>query len=86
MTLNTDRGESGACWYLGSRKRSDVNSDIIVPILRSGILAREICRHDPGAQVEAVFERSIYLRSADMFVCVGEPAIGDSALTTHRGL
>ena len=33
------------------------------------------------AKVEAVFERSIYLRSGDMFVCVGEPAIGNGPLT-----
>ena len=54
---------------------------IIVPILRSGIPAREFCRRGPHAEVEAVFERSLYLRSGDMFVCIGEPAIGNGALT-----
>src|SRR5829696_9755457 len=76
----TDRGQSGAGWDMRPRKGSNDGSDIIVPILRSGILAREFCRHGPHAEVEAVFERSIYLRSGDMFVCVGEPAIGNGAL------
>ncbi len=52
-----------------------------VPIVRSGILAREFCRQVAHAEVAAVFDRSIYLRCADMFVCLGEPAIGNGPLT-----
>jgi len=81
MTLSTDSGQSGAGRDMRPRKRPNDGTDIIVPILRSGILARELCRHGPQAEVEAVFERSFYLRSGDMFVCVGEPAMGDGPLT-----
>jgi hypothetical protein len=81
MTLNADSGQSGAGWDRRPRERSNDGSDIIVPILRSGILAREFCRHGAHVKVEAVFERSIYLRSGDNFVCVGEPAIGNGALS-----
>src|SRR5687767_7999604 len=52
-----------------------------VPIVRSGALAREFCRQVAHAEVAAVFERSIYLRSGDMFVCLGEPGIGNGPLT-----
>jgi hypothetical protein len=54
----------------------------VVPIRRMGILAAEFCRQvgRVGA-VAAVFERSFYLRSADAFLCVGEPSIGDGPLT-----
>jgi hypothetical protein len=79
MTLSIDRGGVGR--DMGPCKKSNDGPDIIAPILRSGILAREFCRHGAHAEVEAVFERSFYLRSGDMFVCVGEPAIGDGALT-----
>lgn len=81
MTLNTDAAQSGADWDTRPRKWSNDRSDILVPILRSGILAREFCRRRPHAEVEAVFDRSIYLRSGDVFVCVGESAIGNGALT-----
>jgi hypothetical protein len=53
----------------------------IVPIVRAGVLAREFCRHYPYAEVEAVFERSCYLRCGDIFVCVGEVSIGHGPLT-----
>lgn len=82
MTLTTDSGQS--CVGRSARpriKRPDDRPNIIVPILRSGIVAREFCRHGAHAEVEAVFERSFYLRCGDMFVCVGEPAIGDGPLT-----
>ena len=81
MTLNIDSGQRSAGWDMRPRKRSNDGSDIAVPILRSGILAREWCRHGRHAAVEAVFERSIYLRSGDVFVCIGEPSIGNGALT-----
>jgi hypothetical protein len=54
---------------------------VIIPILRSGVLAREFCRRVALANVEAVFERSFYLRSGDQFICVGGPDIGDGPLT-----
>ena len=42
-------------------------------------------RNSAGAMrarhVEAVFERSFYLRSGDDFICVGEPDIGNGPLT-----
>ena len=57
------------------------DADVIVPILRSGVLAREFCRSHARAQVEAVFERSFYLRSGDEFICVGELDIGNGPLT-----
>jgi hypothetical protein len=49
-----------------------------IPILQSGILARKFCQDGAPAEVEAVFDRSIYLRRGDMFVCIGEPTIGNS--------
>jgi hypothetical protein len=55
--------------------------EFIVPILRSGILARAICRHSPVAEVAAVFDGSLYLRACDMFICIGEPDIGNGPLT-----
>jgi hypothetical protein len=52
-----------------------------VNIMRSGVLAREFCRQHAHAEVAAVFERSLYLRSAGMFVCLGVPAVGNGPLT-----
>lgn len=57
------------------------HADVVVPILRSGVLAREFCRSHVRAHVEAVFERSFYLRSGDEFICVGGPEIGNGPLT-----
>src|SRR3954451_10267983 len=54
---------------------------VVVPILRSGILARQFCERVSFANVEAVFERCFYLRSADDFVCIGDPDIGNSPIT-----
>jgi hypothetical protein len=54
---------------------------ILVPILRSGILAEKFCRDVSRANVEAVFERCFYLRSGDAFICVGGPDIGKGPLT-----
>jgi Protein of unknown function (DUF2877) len=78
MTLHTD---SGIGWDTRPRTRSDDGPDIVVPILRSGVVAREFCRRAEPAEVDAVFERSFYLRSGDLFVCVGEPTIGNGPLT-----
>jgi hypothetical protein len=50
-------------------------------IIQSGILAREICRRGGPACVAAVFARSLHLRCGEMFVCVGEPGIGNGPLT-----
>ena len=55
--------------------------DVIVPILRAGVLAQEFCRSVSRANVEAVFERCFYLRCGDKFICVGEPDIGNGPLT-----
>ena len=57
------------------------DAEVAVPILRSGVLAREFCRRHARATVEAIFERSFYLRSGDEFICVGEPDIGNGPLT-----
>jgi hypothetical protein len=56
-------------------------STLVVPILRAGVVAMELCKVPGHAEVAAVFERSFYLRAGDLFVCVGEPAIGNGPLT-----
>jgi uncharacterized protein DUF2877 len=55
--------------------------DIVVPILRSGVLARQFCERVAFANVEAVFERCLYLRCDGDFVCIGDPDIGNGPLT-----
>lgn len=50
-------------------------------MLRSGVLARELCQRGGLANVEAVFERSFYLRSGADFICVGEPSVGNGPMT-----
>src|SRR5436309_10018681 len=55
--------------------------DIVVPILRAGVLAEEFCKGVALANVEAVFERCFYLRSGGEFICVGAPDIGTGPLT-----
>ncbi|HKS61461.1 MAG TPA: DUF2877 domain-containing protein [Xanthobacteraceae bacterium] len=45
------------------------------------MLAQAFCRNTARATVEAVFDRSFYLRSGDDFICVGEPEIGNGPLT-----
>ena len=57
------------------------DAEVIVPIRRSGVLAREFCRSVALATVEAVFERCFYLRPGDEFICVGEPGIGNGPFT-----
>jgi hypothetical protein len=80
MTLDIDTVQRRNGWGL-PRKRSHAGPDRCVPILRSGILARGFSRHHADAEVAAVFDRSLYLRSADMFICIGEPSIGNGPLT-----
>jgi hypothetical protein len=60
--------------------------DAIVPILRSGVLAREFCQRIAFANVEAVFGRCLYLRCGDAFVSIGEPDIGNGPLTLIANL
>src|SRR5690349_21785711 len=52
-----------------------------VPILRSGVVAQHFCSLHRTATVEAVFARSLYLRSSNEFLCMGEPSIGNGPLT-----
>ena len=54
---------------------------IAVPIRRAGVLAQDICRRGGVAEVAAVFDRSLYLRAGEAFICIGEPAIGNGPLT-----
>jgi hypothetical protein len=54
---------------------------MIVPILQAGVLAQHFCALIERATVEAVFARSLYLRSGDRFLCIGEPDIGNGPLT-----
>lgn len=61
--------------------RRPTDGATIIPIRRAGVVAAEFCRTPAGAEVAAVFERSFHLRSGDLFVCVGEPAIGNGPLT-----
>jgi hypothetical protein len=79
MTLDTHATQNlaSAGRYPGPTDRPD----IVVRILRSGVLAQEFCRNNASAHVEAIFERSFYLRSGDAFICVGEPALGNGPLT-----
>jgi len=53
----------------------------VVPIVRAGVLAREMCRRGGRGDVAAVFARSLYVRIGDEFLCIGEPGIGNGPLT-----
>src|SRR5712671_2643532 len=70
-------------WIPGSRASPAPRNDegIVVPILRAGALAWAFYRHPAPAEVTHVFDRSFYLRSGDLFVCVGAPAVGNGPLT-----
>jgi hypothetical protein len=59
----------------------DSVAGIVIPVLRAGILAEEFCRRARLAEVAAAFDRCIYLRTGERFVCIGEPAIGNGPLT-----
>jgi hypothetical protein len=63
------------------QKSSASGRDVSVPIVRSGILARKFCHESDRAEIAAVFERSVYLRATDMFLCIGTPAIGNGPIT-----
>jgi hypothetical protein len=52
-----------------------------IVVLRSGVLAQAFCRNNARATVEAVFERSFYLRAGGDFVCIGDPDVGNGPLT-----
>jgi hypothetical protein len=54
---------------------------MVIPIRHAGVVAKEFCKNVARAEVAALFERSFYLRAGDLFVCVGEPAIGNGPLT-----
>jgi hypothetical protein len=53
----------------------------VVPVVRAGVLAREIFRRGGQGEIAAVFDRSFYLRRGDDFICIGEPAIGNGPTT-----
>jgi Protein of unknown function (DUF2877) len=70
-------------WIPDSQASPGFRNDgaFVIPIRRAGVVAAEFCKSPAHAEVAAVFERSFYLRAGDIFVCVGEPAIGDGPLT-----
>src|SRR5262249_13950845 len=61
--------------------RPQIDGATIIPIRRAGVVAAEFCKRPARAEVAAVFERSFYLRSGDLFVCIGERSIRDGPLT-----
>jgi hypothetical protein len=73
MTLAHDRIDERA-----ARER-------VVPVVRAGVLAQNLCRRGGRAEVVAVFDRCLYLRAGDDFVCIGEPSIGNGPLTLIVG-
>lgn len=72
-----------SCWIPDSQASPGFRNDGEVAILirRAGALAAEFCKNPVRAEVAAAFARSFYLRSGDLFVCVGEPAIRNGPLT-----
>ena len=70
-------GSPPPAWHRFPAKQSGAP----IPIRRSGVLAQQFCRSTAHANVEAVFERSLYLRHHDAFICIGEPTIGNGPLT-----
>ena len=56
-------------------------ADVVVSILRVGALAHRLCQRVGFANVEAVFDRCLYLRSDDDFVCIGGPDLGNGPIT-----
>ncbi len=70
-------------WIPDSRASPGFRNDraVVIPIRRAGVVAAEFCTTARRAEVAAAFARSFYLRSGDLFVCVGEPAIGNGPLT-----
>jgi hypothetical protein len=64
---------------LAFERSPDAERDVTV--VRAGVLAREVCRRGGRGEVAAVFERSLYVRIGDDFICIGEPAIGNGPTT-----
>jgi hypothetical protein len=60
--------------------------DVAVPIRRSGVLADAFRREVARAEVAAAFDRCLYLRADDRFVCIGEPPVANGPLTMIAGL
>jgi hypothetical protein len=58
-----------------------INPERVIAIRRAGTLAQELCRHVRFAEVAAVFDRSVYLRAGESFVCIGASEIGNGPLT-----
>jgi hypothetical protein len=79
MTLNDDGTQNCGSAVLDPGPAD--HPHVIVPILRSGVLARKFYQSVALANVEAVFERSFYLRSGDEFICIGESEIGNGPIT-----
>jgi len=61
--------------------RPPLDGATVISIRGAGVVAAEFCKTPGRAEVAAVFERSFHLRSGDLFVCVGEPAIRNGPLT-----
>ena len=57
------------------------STDVIVPILRAGVLAQEFCRTSRARTSKPFSSACFYLRCGDQFICVGEPDIGNGPLT-----
>jgi len=55
--------------------------DHAVAVLRAGVVARDLCRRGGRAEVAAVFDRCLYLRMSEEFICIGEAAIGNGPTT-----
>jgi hypothetical protein len=55
--------------------------DPSVAVKRAGVVARAVCRRGGRGEVAAVFERSLYLRLGDDFICIGDPTIGNGPTT-----
>jgi hypothetical protein len=64
---------------LAFERSPDAERDVAV--VRAGVFARQVCRRGGRGEVAAVFERSLYVRAGDDFICIGEPAIGNGPTT-----
>jgi uncharacterized protein DUF2877 len=52
-----------------------------IPVVRAGVVAREVCRCGGRGAVATVFERSFYVRIGEEFLCIGEPALANGPTT-----
>ena len=64
---------------LALERSPDAERDVAV--VRAGVFARQVCRRGGRGEVAAVFERSLYVRIGDDFICIGEPTIGNGPTT-----